>query len=251
MMDKIRKKYYSLVKKFHQLENDISDNAIHDKRVILCKVRAVLLVLDTKEKHIHNGNKVFALMGKMRNLQVQRLILLSDERKSETYPYILYLEIKLKKNGMKIRKFIRKHQVRFPEIDRTKKTDAEQIKSELLLAHDKLRKMIVAIDTYEAATIHKIRKSFKRFRYLIEILSIVKTVDKETLDKLKEFQDRLGEIQDFRMLIKGLNQFSLKINSPIDILPFERIQSKLISKFSEEIDCFAAFCEHTTLVAVE
>lgn len=98
-MDKIRKKYYSLVKKFHQLENDISDNAIHDKRVILCKVRAVLLVLDTKEKHIHNGNKVFALMGKMRNLQVQRLILLSDERKSETYPYILYLEIKLKKNG--------------------------------------------------------------------------------------------------------------------------------------------------------
>ena len=250
-MHKIRKKNYSLVKKFHQLENDISDNAIHDKRVIFCKVRAVLLVLDTKEKHIHNGNKVFALMGKMRNLQVQRLILLSGERKSETYPYILCLENKLKKTGKKIRKFIRNHQVRFSEIDRTQKTDTEQIKSVLLLAHDKLRKIIVATDTYKAATIHKIRKSFKRFRYLIEILSIVKSVDKETLDKLKEFQERLGEIQDFRMLIKGLNQFSLKINSPIDILPFESIQSKLISKFSEEIDCFAAFCEHTTLVAVE
>ena len=190
-------------------------------------------------------------MGKMRNLQVQRLILLSGERKSETYPYILCLENKLKKTGKKIRKFIRNHQVRFSEIDRTQKTDTEQIKSVLLLAHDKLRKIIVATDTYKAATIHKIRKSFKRFRYLIEILSIVKSVDKETLDKLKEFQDRLGEIQDFRMLIKGLNQFSLKINSPIDILPFESIQSKLISKFSEEIDCFAAFCEHTTLVAVE
>ena len=86
---------------------------------------------------------------------------------------------------------------------------------------------------------------------MIEILSIVKTVDKETLDKLKEFQDRLGEIQDFRMLIKGLNQFSLKINSPIDILPFESIQMDLISKFSEEIERFIAFCEQTTLIAVE
>ena len=86
---------------------------------------------------------------------------------------------------------------------------------------------------------------------MIEILSIVKSVDKETLDKLKEFQDRLGEIQDFRMLIKGLNQFSLKINSPIDILPFESIQMDLISKFSEEIERFIAFCEQTTLIAVE
>ena len=127
MMDKIRKKYYSLVKKFHQLENDISDNAIHDKRVILCKVRAVILVLNTKEKHIRNGNKVFALKGKMRNLQVQRLILHSGEIKSETIPYILYLERKLKKTGKKIRKFIRNHQIRFSEIDRTQKTDAEQI----------------------------------------------------------------------------------------------------------------------------
>ena len=250
-MDKIRKKYYLLVKKFHQLENDISENGIHDKRVILCKLRAILLVLDAKERSIRNGKKVFAQMGKMRNLQVQRLILLSDERKSETYPYILYLEIKLKKNGMKIRKFIRKHQVRFPEIDRTKKTDAEQIKSELLLAHDKLRKMIVAIDTYEAATIHKIRKSFKRFRYLIEILTVVKSVDKEILEKLKEFQDKLGEIQDYNMLIYGIRKFNQKNNSPIDVSEFESNRNNLITNFSEEIDSFIAFCENTTLIAVE
>ena len=61
------------------------------------------MVLNTKEKHIRNGNKVFALKGKMRNLQVQRLILHSGEIKSETIPYILYLERKLKKTGKKIK----------------------------------------------------------------------------------------------------------------------------------------------------
>jgi len=98
-MDKIRKKYYSLVKKFHKLETDISEHGIHEKRVILSKLIPIISV--QKTKNINHRKKIFSLMGKLRNIQIQILIMKS----TETYPgisdYITYLDKKELKFGQK------------------------------------------------------------------------------------------------------------------------------------------------------
>ena len=251
-MDRIIKKYYSLVKKFQKHDKDISEKGIHKKRIILCKVRSILSALDIKDKKIRNGKKAFRLMGNIRNIQIQIVILQPSEKEKEISRYLDYLDKKQNKSRSKYYTFIKQKKIRFPTINRHHNINIDNIKSQIALLHDNLIQNISSIIVYDAAAIHKIRKSFKIFRYMIENLSIVIDIDKNVIDKLKEFQDKLGEIQDYSMLTKGIKEFNRENkNYPIDYFQFENYLNKLISNFSEEIDSLIAFCNQTRQLTSE
>ncbi|MBP1663632.1 MAG: hypothetical protein H6Q19_772 [Bacteroidetes bacterium] len=251
-MDRIIKKYYSLVKKFQKHDKDISEKGIHEKRIIICKVRSILSAMDIVDTKIRNSKKAFRLMGNIRNMQIQIVILQPSEKETGISRYLDHLDKKLNKSVSKFYMFIKQKKIRFPTINRKHNTNIDNIKSQIALLHDNLIQNISLIEVYDAAAIHKIRKSFKLFRYMIENLSIVISIDKDILDKLKEFQDKLGEIQDYSMLIKGICEFNRKNkNFPIDVFQFESYRNKLISNFSAEIDSLLTFCNQTRQITTE
>ncbi len=192
-------------------------------------------------------------MGKLRNIQIQILILKS----SETYPgisdYITYLDKKEQKFGHKIRKFFKKHKVVFPKITLEQNMCIAGIKSQTVHSYNKIRQIALSDNEFNTVTMHKIRKEYKVFRYGIETISLVKSIDEEVMDQLKEYQNKLGEIQDYRILIENINVYKRKKRcvNPLNTSEFDIYLKKLIENFSSDMDAFLSVCEQTIRVALE
>lgn len=77
-------------------------------------------------------------------------------------------------------------------------------------------KNIELIDKNNIATIHKVRISLKHFRYLFEIHNLIFKDEKERMNKLKNLQDWLGEIQDLTVLKKLLGEYNKKTGRDIE-----------------------------------
>ncbi|MDP3387622.1 MAG: CHAD domain-containing protein [Eubacteriales bacterium] len=60
------------------------------------------------------------------------------------------------------------------------------------------------LDLNNIETFHSVRISLKRFRYTLEIVNLIDSAYKSSLDDLKRLQDYLGEIQDLTVLKNAL-----------------------------------------------
>lgn len=68
-----------------------------------------------------------------------------------------------------------------------------------------------ALRVEEVATIHRLRISLKKFRYLIEIISPeMIEYPPELMTRLRAYQTLMGDIQDIDVLLESLNDFGKK-----------------------------------------
>lgn len=245
-MNKIIKNYNSLVKKYKEIEKDSTEQEIHDKRVTLRRIFPILAVSKISSSKVKNGEKAFKLFGKLRDVQVQKLKLEKTEKTPEMIEYLAYLNEQELKLQEKVRKFCKNKKLVFPVIKK-----AIGKKSKIYSKTDKLLNKLVekvqlnSID--DAMDIHKIRIEFKKFRYMVEILSYIDKVDVEKFEKLKMYQDELGEIQDYEILIKGITKFYKKRKLNLNIELFEKEQDVLIENFDSELELFIAVCRDVVL----
>ncbi|HEY5589855.1 MAG TPA: CHAD domain-containing protein [Paludibacter sp.] len=242
-MNTIIKKYNSFIKKYKKIEADSTENEIHDKRVILRRIFPILAAYKMNPGKVKNGEVAFKLFGKLRDIQVQILKLESIELTQDSIGYLAFLkglELKLKE---KVSKFCKKKKLVFPSIKNTK-TDKSKIHKKAEKSLDKLSKRVESRSVDNVDNIHKIRIEFKKFRYLVEILSYIDTIDETLFEKIKTYQDKLGEIQDYEVLIDGITKFYKKRKSKDtgDIKLFENNQKQEIADFNNEIEIFIAVC---------
>lgn len=243
-MNSIIKNYNSLVKKFQEIEKDSTEKEIHDKRVILRKIFPILSAYKINPTKVKNGEKAFKLFGKLRDIQVQILKLESIDQTQEITEYLAFLNGLESELQDKVQKFCKKKQLVFPSIKKKSKIDKSKIYKKADKSLNKLVKRIELQPILAAQDIHKIRIGFKKFRYLVEILSYIEITDETKLEKMKLYQDKLGEIQDYEVLIKGITKFykKRKIDEVLNIEKFEKDQNLLIKTFGEEIETFIAVC---------
>lgn len=243
-MDSVIKNYNLQIKKFQKIEMDSSENEIHDKRVILRRIFPILAAYKIKPSKVKNGEKAFKLFGKLRDIQVQILKLESIDQTPEIIEYLAFLKVKESDLKEVVRKFCKKKELEFPTI----KKKSTLNKSKILRKADKsLNKLIERIQSRsidDAEDIHKIRIEFKKFRYKVEIISYLENIDPSGLDKLKIYQDKLGEIQDYEVLINGIKKYCKKRNlDEADMTgQFEQDQNTLIENFDNRIESFIAVC---------
>jgi CHAD domain-containing protein len=97
----------------------------------------------------------------------------------------------------------------------------------------------------DTSDIHHIRIEFKKFRYMVEILSYIEATNSGRADKLKPYQDLLGEIHDYDVLMEGLEKFYTKKNEGIspDLEEFEKKQNTLIDRFENDLELFISVCQ--------
>ena len=243
-MDKIIKRYNSLVLNYKEIEKSISEQDIHDKRVILRRIFPMLAASKMKPTKVKNGKKAFKLFGQLRNIQVQVLKLESVAQTTEVAKYLAFLKMNELKLSEKVIRFCKKKDLEFPSIK--KKSQVPKLKiyakaNDLLV---KLEKKIQARSIDKNYDIHKIRIEFKKFRYIVEILLSIDNAEDAKLEKIKKYQDILGEIQDDEILIDGIFRFfkKRKLNINEITVVFERNKQNLIENFDKELDKIIQVC---------
>jgi len=243
-MNTIKKKYNELVKKYQKIENKMTESEIHEKRVILRRIFPILAVYKMNPSKIKNGEKAFKLFGKLRDIQVQMMKVGSLEQTPEIIKYHAYLKEFESDLKEKVSKFFKKKELVFPGIKKKSKLDTSKIISK---TDKSLSKLIVRIHSRsidDAEDVHKIRIEFKKFRYRVEILSYLENIEESKMDMLKMYQDKLGEIQDYEVLINGIKKYckkrKLEEDDLIDV--FEQDQNTLIENFDNQIELFIAVC---------
>jgi CHAD domain-containing protein len=244
-MNTIIKNYNLLIRKYQKIEVEITENEIHDKRVLLRRIFPILAVYKMKPSKVKNGEKAFKLFGKLRDVQVQKIKLESIEQTLGIKEYIAFLnetELELKE---KVRKFCKKKELEFPDIKKKNKVDKSRIITKTTESLDKLIERVESKSIDDAEDIHKIRIAFKKFRYKVEILSYIENIEVSKLEMLKMFQDKLGEIQDYEVLINGIKKYCKKRKLEDEEMTelFEHDQNTLIENFDNQIELFKKVCK--------
>jgi len=244
-MDTIIKNYNSQIKKFQKIESDASIDEIHDKRVILRRIFPILAAFKIKPSKVKNGEKAFKLFGKLRDIQVQILKLESTDQTPEIFGYLAVLHDREKELKDKVRKFCIKKELEFPAIKKKFKFNKSRIVAKTGKSLDKLIDRIQSRSIDDAEDIHKIRIEFKKFRYKVEILSYIENIEESKLEMLKIYQDKLGEIQDYEVLINGIKKYcnKRKLDDTEMTEMFEHDQNTLIEGFDNQIELFIAVCK--------
>ena len=244
-MNTIIKNYNLQIKKFQKIESDASIDEIHDKRVILRRIFPILAAFKINPSKVKNGEKAFKLFGKLRDIQVQILKLEIIDQTPEILEYLAALrdgEYELKE---KVHKFCKKKELEFPTIKKKFKFNKSRIVDKTGKSLNKLIDRIQSRSIDDAEDIHKIRIEFKKFRYKVEILSYIENIDKSKLEMLKIYQDKLGEIQDYEVLINGIKKYCKKRKTDYTEMTelFEHDQNTLIENFDNQIELFIAVCK--------
>jgi CHAD domain-containing protein len=249
-MNKIIKNYNVLIKKFQKIESDSSENEIHDKRVILRRIFPILTAFKINPSKVKNGKKAFKLFGKLRDIHVQLLKLESIDQTPEIMDYHAFLKQVETELKTKVSRFCKKKDLEFPIIKKksTLKMTKFFIKTEKSL--NKLIERIKSRSIDEAEDIHKIRIEFKKFRYKVEVLSYIVDIEESKLDMLKMYQDKLGEIQDYEVLINGIKKYCKKLNlDELEMIDqFEHDQDTLIVNFDNQIELFTTVCKDVLIL---
>jgi len=66
------------------------------------------------------------------------------------------------------------------------------------------------IDPHDTHSIHYTRIAFKKFRYMIEALAGQASRAKGLLERLRQYQGRMGDIQDAEVLLRSFEKFFRK-----------------------------------------
>jgi len=244
-MNTIIKNYNLQIKKFQKIESDASIDEIHDKRVILRRIFPILAAFKINPSKVKNGEKAFKLFGKLRDIQVQILKLESTDQTPEILEYLAALRDGENELKEKVHKFCQKKELEFPTIKKKFKFKKSRIVEKTYKSLNKLIDRIQSRSIDDAEDIHKIRIEFKKFRYKVEILSYIENIDESKLEMLKIYQDKLGEIQDYEVLINGIKKYCKKRKADYTEMTelFEHDQNTLIESFDNQIELFIAVCK--------
>jgi CHAD domain-containing protein len=243
-MNTIIENYNSLINKFQAIQTDSTADEIHDKRVILRRIFPILKAFNINPLKVKNGEKAFKLFGKLRDIQVQIERLESTEQTPQLIEYHEFLKRKEIKLKTKVQKFSKRKEIKFPTIKENSKVDNDKIKAKATKQLNKLieKTQLQSID--DASDTHKIRIEFKKYRYIVEILAYIENIDQAKIERMKRYQDVLGEIQDYEVLINGIKKFYKKreLGEEVDVDLFEKDQNTQIEKFESEIQQFIDVC---------
>jgi CHAD domain-containing protein len=104
------------------------------------------------------------------------------------------------------------------------------------------------INPAAATTIHRVRLTFKTFRYMVEIIHPwVTGFPSENLKRMHEYQSLMGEIQDIEVIMQALaeapTQLSIVDSEPVRSY-YERCHAQAISAYLAVADQLDTFWRH-------
>jgi len=220
-------------KEFKRCQKKFSDDAVHEVRIAIRRLLASLGLLGSVLPPGH-----LQLAGRALKKRLQIFARLRDTHAQSLYVKELRREFPAARRyhaalDRRERRLIKRVRRRLPRAkDKRLAEDISVLKGQLRTiardrAHEagrmvavmaalraafvevtKRRRAILADDT---TTIHRTRIAFKKFRYMTEALRpLLPGVTLRTLNAMRDYQTRMGDIQDIEVLLAALDKFIAK-----------------------------------------
>jgi CHAD domain-containing protein len=243
---------------------EFSRQAVHDLRVAARRLLAVLTILRVLDPHPRIQKMRRFLKNQLDDLDDLRdvqvlLVLVSEtiEQLPRLQPFKDSLEKREKRYLRQAHKKIRA--LKTPELARrVRKTRQalmrqaadEKIGSQLLQAADHAylmaARLLGQVDAADSATIHRLRLAIKKFRYTVAVVHpLVPDFPEDGLKSMDDYQGAMGDIQDLRVFLDALADFSKR--GPASFKPravrrfFEQRHAGAIAAFIDDKDKLLTF----------
>lgn len=216
---RLKRKDYN--KEFKKLKNgDRSADTIHNARVAGRRLNAMLKALSI----ISNSNintkklqkkvkKTRKKLGGTRDIQITRNFLVNNQEKINNFnfdSFEKYYQQVQQKSLKKTDKFINEFKIKKTnkKLKRSIKSCFKNYNTQISLhslfkrissEKENLLAEFELLNRNDKSTFHQLRKDLKKMRYTLEILNEI-DIGNYNIDNYKDFQDRLGEIQDIEVI---------------------------------------------------
>ncbi|MFO7658212.1 MAG: CHAD domain-containing protein [Bacteroidales bacterium] len=213
---------------------EMSDNpdAVHDLRVNIKKIRSLIRTfrLHKKNRKIkrmlkNNIGNIFSKAGKIRDLQVQNVLVKDYEKilNKEFFNLKDFISVKIKSELKRFRKILPGDPVVFfnpffTEISAVIEA-MEEKKAKNSIVHfvdDRIRKFNKTRVRFYSKKLHKQRKILKELRFMYEmLLNMPLQLDfEDQVLRIKEVEELLGRWNDYNMLKVSLENHLRKLRKP-------------------------------------
>lgn len=270
LLDLLDERGATYAEKAKRCRDDFSTDAIHDLRT---SIRRLLAILDVAafvtsasktEKISDRLKEQLDGFSDLRDIQVM-LNKLAEHINTlpELEPFQAYLHKREKRRQRSDEKHIqtikprgvskRLQKIRAGVED----LSAEEVRGRLPQAVDEAYLTVLQrygeIDPAQLASIHRLRVAFKKFRYMVEALHPCLPHFPETLlERMQEYQTRMGDVHDIEVLLKTLAKFADKDESydPVPVRSFyERVLGEAVAEYLKNKDEVLTFWRATPLEA--
>ncbi len=232
--------------------DEFSEEAVHDLRVASRRLLAFFDLLRSVLLHKRIQKIRRALKDQLDDLDDLRdtQVLLADA--SESLPELpeleffkVHLQAEEKKSLKHARKSIKsrdydKLKARVGKIrEMTENLPGELLADQLLVAGDDIYARMMsahsAVSAENIPGIHKLRIAFKRFRYVVEVIHpLVPNFPPENLERMHEYQSKMGDIQDMDTALQKLAEIRPQVEEP----GFESVVQYFRSRLSAAVASF-------------
>jgi CHAD domain-containing protein len=260
LIDSLNERWRVYRRELKRCQKKCSEKAVHDLRVATRRLIATVDILLTiipndRLKRVRRSlKKLLNSFGALRDTQIQ---VLAVEKMLPSYPMLqpFFTVLILRERGLvkRIARLVRRVQTKGAErriadarkeLKRSSRNPAMRIANKQAVigavgaAFAKVSTLRQSINPADTATIHALRVSFKKFRYMVEALHpYLSNVTNEQLQAMNAYQMRMGDIQDIEVLIGSVNDYALRRKKISDesLLP---VHQELTRRRSELIDAF-------------
>jgi CHAD domain-containing protein len=239
LLKSLDERWKSYRSQYGTCRSEFSEASVHDLRVSTRRLLAVLDLVRAIDPHPRLQKIRHTLKNNMddfddlRDLQVM-LVEISED--IENLPQLSYFRKHLKKREAALMRVAYKQikEIKISEVsERIKKTGAslEKLKAmdkELGLrlievvdsAYLKANQDFNRIDGTQVSTIHRFRLSFKKFRYLAEVVHpLIKDYPETYFERMHKYQSAMGDIQDAEIFLNLLAEYIEKHEPAFDPKP--------------------------------
>ena len=243
---------------------EFSEEAVHDLRVAARRFMAVLDIVRTIDPHPRVQKTRRSLKSQLDDLDELRdvqVMLVEVSESIEHMPSLQPFQVHLQKREKSLLRTAFKQikasnpsewSKRIEKIRSTMEKEARKPDYQASLLQTVDNAYLSAIQAYDqmdgtqAATIHRLRIAFKKFRYMAEIIIPTLTDHPESYFKrMHDYQSSMGDIQDVEVFLNALTEFAENMPHPtgkdtgtFDLKPIRRFykkrHNKLVAAYFED-----------------
>jgi len=241
---------------------EFSNEAVHDLRSSARRMLAFLQVMNTisPRPRLQKLNRAFKdQLDDFDQLRDTQVILADVSETLQELPQLREFEVYLQEIEKGLLKTLRKKLKVIDLFDVSKRIRRMQASLKAESDNNLILPIIQAVDDAflvtkqrqkwinpaAATTIHRVRLTFKTFRYMVEIVHpLVNDFPPENLKRMHEYQSLMGEIQDVEVIMRALTDAPISL-STFDPEPvrryYERCHAEAISAYLEVTDQLDTF----------
>ena len=260
-LDERWKKYREQLKLCKQ---EFSEEAVHDLRVATRRLLAVMGMLRALQPHprVQKARRLLKnQLDSLDDLRDTQVMLVDVSESLADFPdlqsfekYLLARERKLLRRARKEIKDVQlselKRRIEKGRVALEKTSGGADWTARLLSVVDQVyaraRQAFSQIEAAQSASIHQFRVAFKKFRYVVEIVSpVLKDYPEGYLKQMHDYQSRMGDVQDAEVFLGALAEFveqTEALTTPAPVREsFENHRAEMVAKFMEGKEEFHLF----------